>query len=113
MILKKGMPWSVMGTRIHGGDLLPLELFNSAWSSRGLVGVPTDFDLRLMEPAPEGRGEAGERMGVMGRPMHRTWLVPTYTRDGLAVRHTIIPFSPCPLGCQELHWDIQDDLEDL
>lgn len=51
-------------------------------------------------------------MGVMGRPMHRASLVPTYTGDGLSVRHTIIPFSPCPLGCQELHWDIEDDLED-
>lgn len=56
MILKRGMPWSVMGARIYGGDLVPLELFRHiyTWSHRGLVGVPKDFVLRLMDPAPEG-----------------------------------------------------------
>lgn len=56
MILKQGMPWSAMGTRIHGGDLLPMEIFRSkyTWSRRGIAGVPMDSDMReLMEPAPE------------------------------------------------------------
>lgn len=48
MILKKGMPWSVMGTRVYGRDLLPLEIFLSkhTWGSRGIIGVPMDVDMR-------------------------------------------------------------------
>lgn len=48
MILKQGLPWSTMGTRIHGRDLLPMEIFRSkhTWSSRGIAGVPMDSDMR-------------------------------------------------------------------
>ncbi len=55
MILKQGMPWSVMGTRICEGELLPLEIFRSryTWSSLGIVGIPMDSDMReLVESAP-------------------------------------------------------------
>ena len=54
MILKQGMPWSVMGTRIHGGDLLPMEIFRSkhTWSSRGIAGVPMDSDMRELYVRP-------------------------------------------------------------
>lgn len=48
MIPKQGLPWSTMGTRIHGGDLLPLEIFRRkhTWSRRGIVGVPMEGDMR-------------------------------------------------------------------